>query len=66
MSNIVNLNRFKKKKTRAEKEARAEANRASFGRTKAERQLKDARDVKEKTILDGHKLDKDDETDKPD
>ncbi len=36
MAEIVNLRRARKKKTRAEKEARAADNRVRFGRTKAE------------------------------
>ena len=37
----VNLNKFRKAKARAEKPAKAAANRAKFGRTKAEK-AKDA------------------------
>ncbi|MBB6223519.1 hypothetical protein GGI64_005514 [Rhizobium leguminosarum] len=36
---IVNLRQFRKKQARSEKEAQAEQNRISFGRTKAEKQL---------------------------
>ena len=39
MSEIVNLRQAKKQRARAEKEARAEANRAKFGRTKEETRL---------------------------
>jgi hypothetical protein len=38
MASVVNLNRFRKAKQRAEDEHRAAANRAAFGRTKTERQ----------------------------
>ena len=37
---IVNLNKFKKAKTRAEKESRAQENRTRFGRTKAEKAVR--------------------------
>lgn len=50
MSDVVNLNRFRKKQARSEKEKRAEGNRAKFGRTKAEK----ARDEKERTALAQH------------
>ncbi len=39
MGNLVNLNRFRKKKAKEEKEKRAETNRRLHGRTKAERAL---------------------------
>lgn len=48
MSTVVNLNRFRKKKARAEKEQRAAENRERFGRTKAEKN----RDAKEKRNLE--------------
>lgn len=37
MSNVFNLNKYRKKKARAESEKRAESNRRLHGRTKAER-----------------------------
>jgi hypothetical protein len=37
MADLVNLNRARKAKARAEKDAQAAANRARFGRTKAEK-----------------------------
>lgn len=37
MSDIINLKQFKKRKSRAEKEQQADANRILFGRTKAEK-----------------------------
>jgi hypothetical protein len=36
---IVNLRQFRKSKARAEKDAKAEQNRAKFGRTKGQKQL---------------------------
>ena len=37
MADIVNLNKFRKKKKHADDEKRAEENRVKFGRTKAEK-----------------------------
>ena len=53
----VNLNQFRKQKARAENRARADANAANFGRSKAEK----ARDAAEADAaarrLDGHRRD---------
>ena len=49
MSNVVNLNRFRKEKAKAEKAKRAETNKRLHGRTKAERLL----ELKQKQRLDG-------------
>ena len=57
MTDIVNLNRFRKKKSRAEKEKSAEENRLKFGRTKAEKNKKDAEQAMLDRRLDGHELD---------
>lgn len=48
MSNVVNLNRFRKKKAQEEKQKRAEQNRRLHGRTKNER----VRDELEKSRLE--------------
>jgi hypothetical protein len=37
MGNVVNLNKFRKARTKAEKESSAKANRRKHGRTKAEK-----------------------------
>lgn len=59
MGDVVNLNKLRKAKARVEAKVQAEANRARFGRTKAERK----RDEKERAILmrtvEGAKLDDD-------
>ncbi len=47
---IINLNKVRKAKERAEKERRAEENRIRHGRTKAEREQQDA----QRTIDDAH------------
>ena len=45
---VVNLKQFRKRKARDEKETRAEQNRISFGRTKAEKNL--TRALNEKAV----------------
>ena len=57
MAEIVNLKRVKKAKARAEKSAQAAANRVKHGMPKHLRELGEARDEKEKQIVDAHKLD---------
>ena len=56
MSNVVNLNKFKKRKAKVERKKLAETNRRLHGRTKAER----ARDALQKkqleTSVDGARL----------
>jgi len=60
MGEVINLRQARKAKARAEKEAKAQENRARFGRTRAEKQ-RDA-DAAERgaRTLEGHRLDKDD------
>ncbi len=53
MSNVTNLNQFRKKKARADKAARADENAVKFGRTKAQKDLERARAAKAKRDLDG-------------
>jgi uncharacterized protein DUF4169 len=57
MSQPVNLNRFRKQKARVEKKARADQNAASYGRSKADRELERVRAEKAARDLDGHKSD---------
>jgi len=57
MSNVTNLNRFRKDKARAEKRARGDANAAKHGRSKAEKSLETARTDKARRELDAHKRD---------
>ena len=52
MSEIVNLNRARKAKARAEKDAQATANRVKFGRTKAEKLADKAEAERAKKRLD--------------
>jgi hypothetical protein len=50
MGSVINLNRFRKAKKRAEADRRAAENRVVFGRTKAVR--RQAQDVRERTDRD--------------
>jgi uncharacterized protein DUF4169 len=59
MAEIVNLRQARKQKARAEKEARAEQNRISFGRTKAEKSLTKAERDLAQSRLASHKRDPD-------
>ncbi len=57
MNNVVNLNRFRKKKARAEKEKQAEENRAKHGRRKSDEVAEKAETKKQEDFLEGHKRD---------
>jgi hypothetical protein len=58
MAEIVNLNRARKVKAKADKEKTAEANRIKHGTPKALRNLTEARKDKADQILSDHKLEK--------
>ena len=58
MVEIVNLNRARKARTKAEKEKTAEANRLLHGTPKAVRNLQKARKDKADQGLSGHRLEK--------
>lgn len=60
MGDIINLKRFKKRAERSQSERQAEANRARFGRTKAERALNELRMKRDKEMLDQHQIDGED------
>ncbi len=55
MAEIVNLNRARKAKARVDAAKQAEANRAKFGRTKAEREAEAAEQARRAALLDGAK-----------
>lgn len=56
MSNVVNLNKFRKRKARAEAKKRADTNVRLHGRTKAERALEEKqRELLERRV-DGARL----------
>ncbi len=57
MGKPVNLNRYRKEKTRAEKKARADRNAVAFGRSKAEKQVVKLQKDKQSRDLDNHELD---------
>lgn len=53
MGNIVNLRQARKAKARSDKDRVAQANRAKFGRTKAERQADAEQEARRNQVLDG-------------
>lgn len=55
MGEIVNLNRFRKRKAKGAEAREADANRIKFGRTKAEKKLSEAEQALADKSLDGHK-----------
>lgn len=57
MSEIVNLKRHRKRRSRAEKDVKAEENRRRFGRSKAERDGEEKEAARSVRQLDGHKRD---------
>ncbi|HEY1795445.1 MAG TPA: DUF4169 family protein [Stellaceae bacterium] len=56
MSEVVNLNRFRKTKQREEEKREAAANRTQHGRTKAEREKEAADQKRRDALLDGNKI----------
>jgi hypothetical protein len=56
MGDVINLKRFKKRNEREQLAKQADANRARFGRTKAERALDERRRDRAADVLDQHKL----------
>ena len=57
MSNVINLNKFRKQKTRAEKRAQGDENAARHGRSKADKALDAARAEKSRQDHEAHKRD---------
>lgn len=57
MADPINLNRVRKARARAEKDALAAENRARFGRSKAERQKAAAEKSLTQKMVDAHKRD---------
>ena len=58
MAEIVNLNRARKARAKADKEKTAEANRVLHGTSKAARNLAEARKDKADQALSSHRLEK--------
>ena len=54
MSNVTNLNRFRKQKSRDAKRATGDANAVKFGRTKAQKAVEEADRARAERLLDGH------------
>jgi len=63
MSNVVNLNKFRKAKAKAEKDDASAANRRKHGRTKAEKAAEKAEKKRLDAFLDGKELDDPEDTD---
>ena len=61
MGEIVNLNAARKARAREEAQAKAAANRARYGRTKAERSRERLEEERASRTVDGAKLDRPDE-----
>ncbi|MEC3912165.1 DUF4169 family protein [Sphingobium sp. CR2-8] len=61
MTNIVNLRQARKAKARVDKAKTADENRARFGRTRAQRVADAAEEQKRAILLDGARLDRNDE-----
>lgn len=57
MTTPINLNQFRKAKTKAKAEKTAAENRIKHGRTKAEKQLEKAKAEQIKAMVDAHKRD---------
>ena len=54
MGDLVNLKRFRKRNERGHAEREAEANRAKFGQTKAEREKSERNKQTQERVLDAH------------
>jgi hypothetical protein len=62
MGEVVNLRRFKKRGEREQSAKEAEANRARFGRSKAERNADERRMQRASEVLDQHRIDGEDQS----
>ncbi|WP_041359017.1 DUF4169 family protein [Nitrobacter hamburgensis] len=60
MGDVVNLSKRRKRAERERTAEIADANRARFGRPKAERDLIEQRMMREKRLLDQHRIDGED------
>ena len=58
-NNVINLNRVRKQRARAEKAAKGTENAVKFGRTKVQRALEETLTNKARDQVDVHKLDPD-------
>lgn len=53
MSNVTNLNQFRKAKAKSARKSKADENAIKFGRTKAQKQMEEAQSDKTNRELDG-------------
>jgi hypothetical protein len=58
MAKVINLNKYRKRKAKTEREAQAETNRRLHGRTKAERARDDLAKKQLSSRVDGSRLEK--------
>jgi hypothetical protein len=58
MGEVINLNKYRKKKAREEREKRAEQNRLKRGLSATERTLREKKKQLDDKRLDGHKLER--------
>lgn len=56
MSDVVNLNRFRKRAAKESAAKQADANRARFGRSKSDRDRDQQRVERARALLDQHRL----------
>jgi len=57
MGDVVNLRQWRRSRAKEEDASRAAANRAAFGRTKAQKQRDEAEEARRRALLDAAKLD---------
>lgn len=60
MGQVINLNKARKARDKAEARRAADANRLAFGRSRAERETTQKERDRDAVRLDGHKLDETD------
>lgn len=60
VGNVINLNKQRKLRRRTAKERQSQENRAKFGRTKAEKASDDRRSRENEHVVEIHRLDDDD------
>lgn len=58
MTTVISLRQARKQRQRAERDAQAQANRARFGRTRAERARDDEGTARLRTTVEAHRLDR--------
>jgi hypothetical protein len=63
MADIINLNRARKVRAKAEDKAQAAANRVAHGRTKGQKKTAQTEQTRAARLLDGQKLDGEKPTD---